>query len=125
MNYEVAPLVLYSQDRTRMLNFMSDVFEFEVNNKDYSVHCGGLFFQIENNQDNIEQIADNRVMFSFRIDSEDELDEIINKYNFFRYRREGSAFLENVEVGESSLEKFVIIYDLDARPWKFFFKKDS
>lgn len=104
---------------------MSDVFEFEVNNKDYSVHCGGLYFQIENNEQNLNQATDNRVMFSFRIDSLDELDEIINKYNFFRYRREGSAFSENFENGENEIEKYVIIYDLDARPWKFFYKKDA
>lgn len=123
MSYEIDPLILYSQDRTRMLNFLSDVFEFEVNEEDFLVFHQNLSFKVLNlitNQHN--QFNDSRVVFSFRLKTSEEFEEIISKYNFFKYRR-GESLTENIELFEDENCKVLTIKDIDSRPWRFELKK--
>ena len=119
MEYECGPLLLYSQDKIRMMDFLSDVFEFDVDSEADSVHRGPLFLRLCQNQAstilNIEGI-----IFSFKVKSEQELIEIMSKYNFFLYRKSSSeAVLENLELQQSENSKVLTISDLDKRLWRF------
>lgn len=126
MSYELAPVVLYSQDRNRMLNFLSDVFEFEVNEADFSVSIGSISdsvsFKIENQYlDQHQSISP--IEFNFRLDSIFDLKELENKFNFFIYRRNEPGLFEEMSKSEGEKEVSIVFYDIDRRPWRFFAKK--
>ena len=125
MSYEIAPLILYSQDRTRMLNFLSDVFEFEISEEDHLVCNQGLFFKVENylESKNTDQMP--QVQFNFKVNDVFNLDEIVNKYNFFKYRRGENSGRENLELFENEKYKSLTIFDVDNRPWNFIFYKNK
>ena len=136
MSYEIAPMILYSQDRTRMLKFLSDVFEFEVevmNEQNYLVFAGGLSFQVLNaSESNLDLSSNsNSLILNFRLKSKEEFDEIVNKYNFFKYRRYSESHLETHSLSldeemlffEDNDSKTIIIRDIDHRPWRFELKK--
>jgi len=126
MSYELAPVVLYSQDRNRMLNFLSDVFEFEVNEADYSVSVGAVTeavsFRIENLSIDPRQSV-SPVEFNFKLDSVIDLNELENKFNFFIYRRNEPELFEEMSKAENEREVSIVFYDIDRRPWRFFAKK--
>jgi hypothetical protein len=129
MIYDNAPLVLHGHDRNRMLNFLSDVFEFEVIEEECLAQNFGLFLKIEQNK-SIDHSSNNQpsVEFTFKLTSENEIDELINKFNFFMYRRKESlenSMLENFEIIEDANIKKLIIKDTDQRPWSFIFYKGS
>jgi hypothetical protein len=125
MSYEIAPLVLYSQDRTRMLNFLSDVFEFEISEEDHLVCNQGLFFKVENYTETINTDQMPQVQFNFKVNDVNNLDEIINKYNFFKYRRGDNSGRENLDLFENEKYKSLTIFDVDNRPWNFIFYKNK
>ncbi len=126
MSYELAPVVLYSQDRNRMLNFLSDVFEFEVNEADYSVSVGSISdsvsFKIENLHHHPNQSI-SPVEFNFKLESALDLSELENKFNFFIYRRNEPGLFEEMSKDEGEKEVSIVFYDIDRRPWRFFAKK--
>jgi hypothetical protein len=126
MSYELAPVVLYSQDRNRMLNFLSDVFEFEVNEADFSVSIGSISdsvsFKIENQYHDPRQTI-SPIEFNFRLDSVIDLKELENKFNFFIYRRNEPGLFEEMSKSEGEKEVSIVFYDIDRRPWRFFAKK--
>jgi len=126
MSYELAPVVLYSQDRNRMLNFLSDVFEFEVNEVDYSVSVASLSeiisFKIENQTHNTNSNI-SPIEFNFKLQSVIDLKELENKFNFFIYRRNEPGLFEEMSHLDSENETAIVFYDIDRRPWRFFAKK--
>lgn len=128
MSYEIAPLILLSQDRTRMLNFLSDVFEFEIDEQDFLVSHPRLLFRVEEASGQNLSADQNfltipQILFNFHLKTEDELNEIVNKFNFFQYRRSESMHQEKMEIIETDKCKTLLIYDIDLRPWRFDFKK--
>lgn len=128
MSYELAPVVLYSQDRNRMLNFLSDVFEFEVNEADYLVSVGSMSdffsFRIENTTP-APHSSISPIEFNFKLPSIIDLEELESKFNFFIYRRNEPELFEEMAKSENDQEVSIIFYDIDKRPWRFFAKKNS
>lgn len=122
-------MILFSQDRTRMLNFLSDVFEFEVDEADFSVTNQNFAFIVESHQSSSINNNIPQVQFSFHIKNENELNEIVNKFNFFLYRRGeklGDTDLqEKIEVSENEYYKSLTILDIDNRPWRFDYMKKA
>lgn len=130
MEYECGPLLLYSQDKIRMMDFLSDVFEFEVDSISDSVSRGPLFLRLceqeslsRDNTDHSKNLRNKGIVFSFKVRSEDELKEIVSKYNFFLYRksraRDDSFDLEKVELVQTEDLTTLTISDIDQRLWRF------
>lgn len=109
-----------------MLNFLSDVFEFEVNENDFLVFHQGLFFKIEEIKSDFRDRLNATVAFSFRVKEIADIDEIVSKYNFFKYRRGDFELTNNSEIInkiDNSDSTILEIRDIDHRPWRFEFKK--
>ena len=122
MEYECGPMLLYSLDKIRMVDFLSDVFEFDVDVASDDVVQGRLFLrlcQLEESKMEKAKESSNGIVFSFHVKSEDELKSIINKFNFFIYRRPSSPFTEKLDLKESENETTLTITDIDQRHWRF------
>ena len=123
MDYECGPLLLYSQDKIRMMDFLSDVFEFEVDSVSDSIQRGSLFLKLFELDPLESKKLDNRnsgIIFSFKVKSEQELKEIMSKYNFFLYRKSNSKNIsEKLELSQTETKKVLTISDIDQRLWQF------
>lgn len=120
MDYECGPLILYSQDKVRMLDFLSDVFEFDVDTVTDSVYRGPLFLKLTDERASKDYIGQNGIVFNFFVKSEQELKEIMSKYNFFLYRKSSqSEFIERLDLVEKEDKKILTISDIDQRLWRF------
>lgn len=109
-----------------MMDFLSDVFEFDVDCVSDSVQRGPLFlklFELGTDNINIQGNNNNAVVFSFKVKSELELKEIISKYNFFLYRKSNSHNIaEKIELLQTETKKVLTISDIDQRLWRFEFE---
>jgi hypothetical protein len=103
-----------------MMDFLSDVFEFEVDTVSDSVYRGPLFLKL---CEEAGASYPQSIVFSFRVKSEDELKEIMSKYNFFLYRKarrpEDSFELEKVNLETSERKTVLTLTDIDQRRWRF------
>lgn len=102
-----------------MMDFLSDVFEFEVDSISDSVQRGPLYLKLcEHAPVGIQQ--NQNIVFSFKVKSENELKEIMSKYNFFLYRKtQGPYALEKVDLQQTESKKTLTISDIDQRLWRF------
>ncbi|MDD4972941.1 MAG: hypothetical protein PHY93_01245 [Bacteriovorax sp.] len=112
-----------------MMDFLSDVFEFDVDCVSDSVQRGPLYlklFELESDGTFNEAFNNNGVVFSFKVKSEEELKEIISKYNFFLYRKSNSNNIaEKLELIQNGTKKVLTISDIDQRLWRFEFKPSA
>lgn len=131
MDYVCGPLHLLSQDKIRMLDFLSDVFEFDVDSEFGKVSRGPLHLKIfektfEDSPSACGSKLENKnngLIFSFKVQNEQELKEIISKYNFFLYRKSNSKELvEKLELSQTKFEKILTIFDIDQRQWRFHYE---
>ena len=84
MDYVCGPVILYSQDKIRMMDFLSDVFEFDVDSENDLVENGALFLKlIELKDQEKENFKSSGIKFAFKLKNPDQLKEILNKFNFF------------------------------------------
>lgn len=116
MDYVCGPVILYSQDKVRMLDFLSDVFEFDVDLEKDVVQNGAFFLKlVELPQERKETKQFSGIKFAFILKHKAELEEIISKYNFFLYRKGAGAndFIFN------QVEDGLSIKDIDGRVWEF------
>lgn len=121
MDYVCGPVILYSQDKIRMMDFLSDVFEFDVDPEQDLVLNGPLHLKLvelpESQKENFQSLG---IKFAFKIKDASELEEIVNKCNFFIYRKEDKTLCEEVCPQDSELnEKTLSIKDIDGRIWQF------
>lgn len=102
-----------------MMDFLSDVFEFEVDPEEDIVTSGHLHLKlIELDPSDKKGFHTNGVTFLFKIKETSQLEEILSKYNFFLYRKEDKTYSEEIcqsPNGENSLS----IKDIDGRIWQF------
>lgn len=126
MEYECGPLLLYSQDKNRMMDFLSDVFEFDVDSILDSVHRGPLLLKLCELESPANNEASSSIVFSFKVKSEEELKEIMSKYNFFLYRKSlPSPSAEKLDFIQNDKKKILTISDVDQRLWRFEFDMNS
>lgn len=102
-----------------MMDFLSDVFEFEVDSVSESVQRGPLFFKLCEISTPPLGLSNQGVVFSFKVKSEQELKEIISKYNFFLYRKSQTNILEKIDLVQNELQTTLTISDIDHRLWRF------
>lgn len=121
MDYRPSSVILYSQDKTRMMDFLSDVFEFD---RDFEADLitNGIFsfklIEFLSAEKNISQPVS--IKFTFKLKDREQIKEIIKKYNFFIYRKNTSNLKEEIFYSEEApLEKNLAIKDIDGRVWQF------
>ncbi len=118
MDYVCGPVILYSQDKVRMMDFLSDVFEFDVDPEQDLVYNGPLHLKLvelpKSQKENFQSLG---IKFAFKTKSTSDLEEIVNKCNFFIYRKEDKTLME--EVCPQDQEKILSIKDIDGRIWQF------
>ncbi len=103
-----------------MLDFLSDVFEFDVDTVSDSVHRGPLFLKLCEVNSGEDNFNNNGIVFSFKVKSDQELKEIMNKYNFFLYRKsELTKVPEKIELLQNEDKTTLTISDIDHRLWRF------
>lgn len=121
MDVTAGPVILYSQDKIRMMDFLSDVFEFEVNPEQDVVTSGSLNLKlIELHPSEKKGFHTSGVIFAFKLKNENQLKEILSKYNFFLYRKEDKSYSEEICINDTpDSESSLSIKDIDGRIWKF------
>ncbi len=105
-----------------MMDFLSDVFEFDVDSISDSIHRGPLNLKLCALEPHaISNVSLNsNIVFSFKVNSEIELKEIMSKYNFFLYRKSTSSEMtEKLDLFQSEQKKVLTISDIDQRQWRF------
>lgn len=116
MKYSFEEIILCSQDASRMMDFLSDVCEFEVDLKREIVKGGELSFKLKHSPETAICLGPS---FRFSVDSSDELEELKGKFDFFVYRKglreNESAFFKAID----DETKELVITDLDQRMWVF------
>lgn len=119
MEYVCGPVILYSLDKIRMLDLLSDVFEFEVDPEEDLVHNQGFNLKlVELSEAEKENFKSGGITFAFKLKDPKQIEEIINKYNFFQYRKADLKATEEITHQEVS-NKSLSIKDIDGRIWKF------
>ena len=121
MDIITGPVILYSQDKIRMLDFLSDVFEFDVDSEQDIVTKGPLNLKlIELHPSEKKGFHTLGVTFLFKLKNSSQVKEILNKYNFFLYRKEDKSNLEEIW-HEDGIDQnnSISIKDIDGRIWKF------
>lgn len=109
-----------------MMDFLSDVFEFDVDSISDSVHRGPLFLKLCELETPVNNEANSGIVFSFRVKSEQELKEIMSKYNFFLYRKSlPTPSAEKLDLIQNDKKKILTISDIDQRLWRFEFEMNS
>ena len=110
-----------------MMDFLSDVFEFDVDPEQDLVLTGPLYLKLVELPKGHKNILNSPgIKFVFKIKNQDEIDEIINKCNFFIYRKEDKTIAEEICPQDSNLpEGTVSIKDIDGRIWEFIVVKNE
>lgn len=105
-----------------MMDFLSDVFEFDVDSVSDSVHRGPLNLKLCTLESPGQDQNSGGIVFSFKVKSEQELKEIMSKYNFFLYRKSAlSTTVEKLDLIQNDQKKVLTISDIDQRLWRFEF----
>lgn len=106
-----------------MLDFLCDVFEFDVDSVSDSVSRGPLFLKLCEQTSGDEVARHKGIVFSFKVKSEEELKEIMSKYNFFLYRKnrrpEDPYELEKMDLEKTERQTILTLTDIDQRLWRF------
>jgi len=116
MDYTCGPLILSSQDKVRMMDFLSDVFEFDVDTESDIINLGNLSLKLTDTTTNPESTG---VTFAFQLRDLEQIKEIQNKYNFFLYRKSQDPNNERFKFVEQREEALLQILDFDGRTWRF------
>lgn len=120
MDYICGPLLLYSQDKLRMMDFFADVLEFDVDSTTNSASRDSLHLKMLEIDVDRNEFLPNKIIFSFKVKSEKALDEMMKKYNFFLYRKPPlSSLQEKVDWWQQDMKKILMISDIDQRIWQF------
>jgi hypothetical protein len=106
-----------------MMDFLSDVFEFDVDPEEDLVLNGSLNLKlVELPEAEKENFQTNGIKFAFKIKHSDEIKKIVSKYNFFLYRKADTTYHEEIcKVGAEALT----IKDIDGRIWQFDVESES
>ena len=127
MDYVCEPVILYSQDKIRMMDFLSDVFEFDVDPEQDLVFNGPMLLKlVELPFDQKNNTHSPGIKFVFKIKNNDDIDEIKNICNFFIYRKEDITLMEEIcPQSLDTLDHTISIKDIDGRIWQFIVEKQE
>lgn len=101
-----------------MMDFLSDVFEFDVDPEQDLVFNGPLQLKLvelpASQKENFQSLG---IKFAFKTQNTSDLEEIVNKCNFFIYRKEDKS-LSEIVCPQEQVES-LSIKDIDGRIWQF------
>lgn len=122
MEYSSGPLLLSSKDKNRMMDFLSDVLDFDADSVADCVRRDSLYLKIINDEN--QKVTSNNdhagIIFSFKVKKEADLKEIMSKYNFFLYRKSAlNISVEKLDLIQNNTNKILTISDIDHRLWQF------
>lgn len=123
---------LYSIDKVRLMDFLCDVFDFEVDSVKDCVKAGNLLFKIINSPMKYEDFCDLSsreflsMKFNFVLKNKEDLQEIKNKFKFYLYRRNALEAMGASQLKEEIYSSFdheneceLVLKDVDQRLWSF------
>ncbi len=122
MNDEFGSVFLFSQDRLRLCDFLSEVLDFELDIESQRACRGPFTFDIKDSLSSHPSTAasSESIAFSFQVKRLEDLDIFSNKFNFFLYRKgQNSSMVERIEVQLLKTKKVLNFYDIDNRLWRF------
>ena len=122
MNDEFGSVLLFSQDRLRLCDFLSDVLDFELDIENQRASRGPLILNIKDSLKPFVSTStpSESIVFSFQVKSLEDLDIFSSKFNFFLYRKgQNSPLVERVDVQFVDSLKVMNFYDIDNRLWRF------
>ena len=117
MDYISGPVILSSQDKLRMTDFLSDVFEFDVDMESDCLSKGSLNVKLVDSPD-FKHVSSG-VTFAFKLKDADQMQEILDKFNFFLYRKAQDPNNEKFRFVEYCQENSLQFRDFDGRTWRF------
>lgn len=122
---KLGQVILFSSNAHLTSSFLSDVFDFEIENASDSIILFNdqiRFLIIE--RPKLAQVGNN-IVFDFIVSSQDELIELQKKVEFVNYRLESSGEDLHILTSERSPEilvhegiQFFFLTDPDNRRWK-------
>lgn len=119
MEYVCGPVILYSQDKIRMMDFLSDVFEFEVDPEEDLIFNQGFNLKlVEVGEEERGHFQSSGIKFAFKLKDKSQIKEILSKYNFFLYRKSDQNKSEEI-IFQSETGEVLVIRDIDGRIWQF------
>ncbi len=128
MSISVGQIALYSKDIQKISSFLSDLLETEImpaGDAVRLVHQNFTIVVIDGSLDKTTR-APNLTVVDFFVSSLQELEDLRQKYLFFRYRDDaglkdaGQEF--SCEVKSYGPIHFFVVIDPDGRKWKFSFR---
>lgn len=129
MSMRVGQLALYSRDIQTTSSFLSDLLETEIIPAGEGVrlvHKEFTIVVIDGGKESSSALP-NLTVVDFFVDSLQELEELRQKYLFFRYRHDAGLSSANPNQINCEITKigpfhFFVIVDPDGRKWKFSFR---
>lgn len=116
MSLNFGQIILKSQDHMFLGSFLSDFFDVNIiyQNEDVLIELDGMNIKITPIKDIVEESS----IFNIRVDSINELDELIQKYQFVMYKNGKSEF-DVPQIINNENEQYFEIVDIDGRTWRF------
>lgn len=124
MTLRIGQLALHSKDKNTLASFLSELLEMEIS-------LTGEAIRLENDEFNIIILEDtqmssiNSMVVDFFTDSFEELQGLIKKVEFIKYRyritfvtNEGKV-LDDVKIHNVGHLHYFFLSDTDGRRWKF------
>lgn len=103
-----------------MMDFLSDVFEFDVDTESDTITNGPLVLKlIESGDRGFLPERDTGITFAFHLRKNEQMKEILNKYNFFLYRKSQDPNNEKFKFQDDCRDGRLKIRDFDGRTWQF------
>jgi len=129
MSITVGQIALYSKDIQKISTFLSDLLETEIQPAGEGVrliHQSFTIVVIDGSQDEAKR-APNLTVVDFSVDSLQELEDLRQKYLFFRYRDDAGLTDESspefsCDVKSIGPIHYFVVVDPDGRKWKFSYR---
>lgn len=130
MSLRIGQIALHSRDKNILASFLSELLEMELS------HSGDAI-RLENDSFNLIIIEDtsmntkSSMVVDFFTDSFEELQGLIQKVEFIKYRyritfvTDEGKVLEDVKIHNIGHLHYFFLSDTDGRRWKFSFRNDD
>ncbi len=114
-------MILYGSDKARMIHFLNEVLDFEWNQETDLVSFSNYHFKfLEKSNHSVSKLD-----LFFWLNSKEELDEVISKFNFYIYRIQDRRVLEQIDFFDNQDYFGVALTDLDGRVWNYGVRKEG
>lgn len=113
----ISKIILKSQDKERLGQFLSQLFEMELDHRDSTVTLrseSGINFDLE---DLLEPIIEGNTVIDLRFDNASDLHDLMQKIRFLEYRGD-FAHVPTSDLISLEGHHYFEFSDLDQRIWR-------